>query len=65
MQINFYHCEERLVKVKYNDDGIKIFGVGRQEVFEIAEDEQLIGCEMEYSEYFFHGVTWWKIKTRC
>ncbi len=48
-----------------NDYTVKKYG-GRVEVFEIAEDEQLIGCELhEIGEYFegsFAGVTWIKIK---
>ena len=45
---------------------VKDYG-GRVEVFEIAEDEQLIGCELhEYTDsdgdIDFAGVTWIKIK---
>ncbi len=48
------------------DDWVKKFG-GRVEVFEIAENEQLIGCELdectdENGYYHFGGVTWIKIK---
>ena len=41
-QINFYHHTERLVAVGYDSDIDKQSG-GRREVFEIADDEQLIG----------------------
>ena len=42
---------------------------GRKEVFEIDEDEQLIGCELDQDYYQdryeprFVGVTWLKMKT--
>ncbi len=66
LQINFYHGEERLVAVFWSDNFVKRDGA-RVEVFEIAEDEQLIGCELhEYTfddgDSFFAGVTWIKIK---
>ena len=36
IQINFYHKEERLVRMAiYSDDEVKVWG-GRREVFEIA-----------------------------
>ncbi len=48
-----------------NDDWVKKHG-GRVEVFEIAEDEQLIGCELHEVTYdnedIFAGVNWIKIK---
>ena len=35
----------------------------RKEVFNIAEDEQLIGCELDQNEWHcFQGVTWIKMK---
>ena len=34
--------------------------VGRREVFEIADDEQLIGCELDHDKDLFVGVTWIK-----
>ena len=45
-------------------------GQGRKEVFEIAEDEQLIGCEIDegkkmlsdFSYNYFLGITWMKMK---
>ena len=63
MRINFYHYQERLVKVGYSDHYVNE-RAGRVEVFDIAEDEQLIGCEMEYCKRYYWGITWWKIKTR-
>ena len=45
LQINFYHSEERLVSVGWDDDAVEKNGL-RIEVFEIDEDEQLIGCEL-------------------
>jgi hypothetical protein len=50
--------------VGFDDDYIKNW-VGRVEVFEIAEDEQLIGCEIHEwidDNGSFAGVTWIKIK---
>ena len=50
-----------------DDDWVKKTG-GRVEVFEIAEDEQLIGCELhewiddDGHADFCAGVTWIKIK---
>ena len=35
---------------------------GRVEVFEIADDEQLIGCKIDRSDLSWLGVTWFKIK---
>ena len=54
----------------YTDDAVKIFGgSGRVVAFEIAADEQLIGCELDHGTDsdgngdYFKGVTWlkWKI----
>ena len=66
MQINFYHYGERLVYVGYNDAYVDMFGE-RREVFEIAEDEQLIGCQLHKYKLdngliHFAGVTWLKMK---
>ena len=47
LQINFDHHGERLVQIGRNDDWVEICGGGRREVFEIAEDEQFIGCELD------------------
>ncbi len=50
----------------YSDNCVKKYGDGgRVEVFEIAEDEQLIGCEINEwidGDLAFTGVTWIKIK---
>jgi hypothetical protein len=59
--INFYSGQETLVKVGWSDGDVKKFG-GRVESFEIAHDEQLIGCELTYCAEHFHGVTWLKMK---
>ena len=44
--MNFYSHGERLVAVGYDEDWVKRKESGRKEVFNIAEDEQLIGCEL-------------------
>jgi hypothetical protein len=50
MYINFYSGQETLVQVGwYNDDYIKQEGA-RVESFEIADDESLIGCELDFDE---------------
>ena len=52
----------------WSDDNVKTAG-GRIEVFEIAADEQLIGCEIYFfrdadtSRDYFNGVTWIKMKS--
>jgi hypothetical protein len=46
LQINFYSGLERLVGVGETDSWVGDFG-GRIETFEIAEDEQLIGCILD------------------
>jgi hypothetical protein len=60
--MNFYRHQERLVAVGHNDDKVKKYG-GRREVLDVADDEQIIGCELEYFGQFFIGVTLlrWKI----
>ena len=45
-QCNFYHYHEKLVAVGCTDKVVEKFG-GRREVFEMADDEQLIGCELD------------------
>ena len=62
-RINFYHKETRLVKVGTSDDSyINAYG-GRIEVFEIFEDEQLIGCKLDQDRFdCFDGVIWIKMK---
>ena len=59
--MNFYHHQHRLVRVGESDYLVKKYG-GRQEVFEIADNEKLIGCELSYDANFFRGVTWIKMK---
>ena len=49
--------DENLRNHNYYDSDIRI------EVFDIADDETLIGCELEQSDKFFVGVTWLKWKT--
>ena len=51
-----------MVQVGYVDEGVKQYG-GRKEVFDIAADEQLIGCEISYDVgENFCGLTWFKMK---
>ena len=47
--------------VGWNDDLVKN-NRGREEIFEIDKDEQLIGCEIDYSKDCFRGVSWIKMK---
>ncbi len=61
IRMNFYHHEEILVEVGFWDDYIEAHG-GRIENFEIADDEQLFGCELYYNKEWFRGVSWLKIK---
>ena len=62
IQIKFYHLEERLVAVGESDEWVNKNG-GRVEIFSIADDEQLIGCELDKSIYGnFSGVIWIKMK---
>jgi hypothetical protein len=35
---------------------------GRKDTFCIADDEQLIGCELDHCQKFLRGVTWIKMK---
>ncbi len=64
--INFYSGQENLVQVGSHYD-VKKWG-RRVEIFEIADDEQLIGAELYHGDYdnngwdFFRGVTWFKCK---
>ena len=71
--VNFYHHKKRLVSVL--DTGYALFtkkslnGIGfRVEVFDIADDEQLIGCKLEncsnrvWDKHYFGSVTWIKMK---
>ncbi len=45
----------------YSDNDVKVFR-GKVESFEIADDESLIGCELDFDEEDFCGVTWLKWK---
>ena len=63
IRINFYSGQERLVTVGLSDEDVEDFG-GRVETFEIADYEQLIGCELYHSKLYFAGVTWLKIKVK-
>ena len=48
LQINFYSGTETIVKVgESNEDYVKA-RAGRVETFEIAEDEKLIGCKLDF-----------------
>ena len=60
-QINFYHNEERLVATGKSDSVMSERG-GVRVIFDIAANEQLIGCEIHKCEKFFRGVTWLKLK---
>jgi len=46
IHINFYHWTERLVAVGDSDYLHNLIVKGRIEVFEMAEDEKLIGCKL-------------------
>ena len=66
VRINFYHNEQRLVAVGADDMWAMRWG-GRREVFNVADDEQLIGCELDQHEYDcgkynWSGLTWTKMK---
>ena len=60
LHINFYHHQKRLVAVGYNEEDRELGG--RREFFDIADDEQLFGCEIDYNLEFYLGVTWLKLK---
>ena len=67
VQIKFFSGEEVLCTVGARDDYVERNG-GRVVIFEIAADEQLIDCELNYGSKYggkdrFLGVTWlkWKI----
>ena len=65
IRINFYSYNQRICKVELESsnvrNNIKKNG-GRREIFLIADDEQLIGCELDHTKFYFRGVTWIKIK---
>lgn len=61
--MNFYHENERLATVGYSDS-ISYKNVGRFENFKIANDEQLIGCNLyQNNKNLFCGVSWITMKT--
>ena len=64
-QINFFSGEELLCKVGLND-GYDWMKGGRDVAFEIADDQQLIGCQLDESTVGgdFCGVTWMKMKVK-
>ena len=62
IQINFYSCRETLVKVGGFKGTAKLAAKSRREVFEIDDDEQLIGCEFDYEKDRSCGVIWLKMK---
>ena len=66
LSIDFYHYHQALVSVKYSDDWYIEDYRGRVEVFNIADDEQLIGCKLDKisSNNSFKGVTWIKIQVK-
>jgi hypothetical protein len=70
IRINFYSGKETLVKVgTFDNSYVETFGL-RVESFEIADDEQLIGCKLDEGQVggcnslSLFGVTWLKMKVR-
>ena len=61
LRINFFSGSEPLYKLGKSDWDVER-NAGRRVFFEIAPDEQLIGCELSYDDNCFCGVTWLKIK---
>ena len=64
IRIDFYHHQQRLVEVGMSPGQFFHFHGGGSYVFKIAEDEQLIGCEIDFNENELLGVTWLKWKIR-
>ena len=68
LRINFYSGTQTLAKVGSSTDNFVKDNAGRIETFEIATDEQLIGCELDHGTNhigegdYFKGVTWFKWK---
>ncbi len=63
-RINFYSGAKRLVAVGWpNDEKVKEIN-GRVELFEIADEEELIGCKLDHCKDYLRGVTWLKMKVR-
>ena len=44
-----------------NDDHLAL-ATGRKEVFEVADDEQLIGFKFDYDDVKMRSFTWYKCK---
>ena len=67
-QIKFFSGEEELCRVGYTDDDWMLRQQCEVESFEIADDEQLIGCQLDQSTEknlcHFRGVTWLKMKVK-
>jgi hypothetical protein len=64
IRINFYSGKLRLVKVGMNDLYVKV-NSGRVESFEIASEEQLIGCKVSLEKKgYFEGMTWIKMQMK-
>ena len=63
VQINFFHRKERLVAVGNTDGWVKKIA-GRRHNFEIADDEQLIGCEINQNHDDCGGIVWLKMKLK-
>jgi hypothetical protein len=61
--IYFYSGKIKIVHLGHNFSYVKSYG-GRRELFEIAADEHLIGCEIYQLENRFCGVTWLKMKIK-
>ena len=67
-QIKFYCKEEKLVGLGISDEEIEEIReedpniLIEEDIFEIADDEQLIGCEIDHFANSFLGVTWLKMK---
>ena len=66
LRINFFHHQEKLVQVgSPNDDRVKEL-TEKTEIFEIGEDERLIGCKLDEGivdgKNRLLGVTWIKMK---
>jgi hypothetical protein len=59
--MNFYSGVHLLVQVGNRNHYIRWHG-GRRENFYIADDEQLIGCEIDQDKDYFYGITWLKMK---
>jgi hypothetical protein len=57
MEIYFYHHLERLVAVGNDISGFSLQDNARREVFDIAHNDRLIGCELDISEIKFWGLS--------